>query len=177
MAQRRALGSRSYSLRRAWLLSFSFVMTKLTIFNLVQANPPATSIGTLNTMLSTLNTAISTLTTMIGTSVMDLERRMVVHAARYTLLATAVRQDRVPRRGHSRLRQPRWPVRSGRLRLGPVLTSAPGLGSPLPQLHRDWAHPCHICTGTLLIRATSAPGLGSPVPHLRRDCAHPDSWQ
>jgi hypothetical protein len=22
-----------------------------------------------------------------------------------------------------------------------------GLGSPLPHLHRDWAHPCHICTG------------------------------
>ena len=27
-------------------------------------------------------------------------------------------------------------------------TTAPGLGSPLPYLHRDWAHPCHICTGT-----------------------------
>ena len=27
-------------------------------------------------------------------------------------------------------------------------SSAPGLGSPLPHLHRDWAHPCHICTGT-----------------------------
>ena len=39
MAQRRALGSRPFSLPRAWLLSFSFVMTKLTIFNLVQANP------------------------------------------------------------------------------------------------------------------------------------------
>jgi hypothetical protein len=26
-------------------------------------------------------------------------------------------------------------------------TSAPRLGSPLPHLHRDWAHPCHICTG------------------------------
>jgi hypothetical protein len=26
-------------------------------------------------------------------------------------------------------------------------TSAPGLRSPLPHLHRDWAHPpCHICT-------------------------------
>ena len=22
------------------------------------------------------------------------------------------------------------------------------LGSPLPRLHRDWAHPCHGCTGT-----------------------------
>ena len=27
-------------------------------------------------------------------------------------------------------------------------TSAPGLGSPVPHLHRDWAHPCHICVGT-----------------------------
>ena len=25
-------------------------------------------------------------------------------------------------------------------------TSAPGLGSPVPHLHRDWARPCHICT-------------------------------
>ncbi len=23
-----------------------------------------------------------------------------------------------------------------------------GLGSPLPHLRRDWAHPCHICAGT-----------------------------
>ena len=55
-------------------------------------------------------------------------------------------------------------------------TSAPGLGSPQPHLHRDWAHPCHICTGagltpaesasgTGLAPATSAPGLGSPLPH------------
>ncbi len=50
-------------------------------------------------------------------------------------------------------------------------TSAPGLGSPLPHLHRDWAHPCHICTGTRLAPATSAPGLGSPLPHLHRDWA------
>ena len=27
-------------------------------------------------------------------------------------------------------------------------TSAPGLGSPLPDLHRDWVQPSHICTGT-----------------------------
>ena len=27
-------------------------------------------------------------------------------------------------------------------------TSALGLGSPLPHLHRDWPHRCHICTGT-----------------------------
>jgi hypothetical protein len=49
--------------------------------------------------------------------------------------------------------------------------SAPGLGSPLPHLHRDWARPCHICAGTGLAPATSAPGLGSPLPHLRRDRA------
>jgi hypothetical protein len=37
------------------------------------------------------------------------------------------------------------------IRIGTRLTSAtsaPGLGSPLPHLHRDWAHPCHIRTGT-----------------------------
>ena len=38
-------------------------------------------------------------------------------------------------------------------------TSAPGLGSPRPHLHRDWAHPCHICTRTGPAPATSAPGL------------------
>jgi hypothetical protein len=27
-------------------------------------------------------------------------------------------------------------------------TSAPGLGSPLPHLLRDWARPGHICAGT-----------------------------
>jgi hypothetical protein len=66
-------------------------------------------------------------------------------------------------------------------------TSAPGLrphlhrGSPTSapvhicagtgaHLHRDWAHRCHICTGTGRTAATSAPGLGAPLPHL-----HPDS--
>ncbi len=48
-------------------------------------------------------------------------------------------------------------------------TSAPGLGSPRPHLHRDCAHPAHICTGTGLTPPTSAPGLGSPRPHLHRD--------
>jgi hypothetical protein len=50
-------------------------------------------------------------------------------------------------------------------------TSAPGLGSTLPHLRRDWAQLCHICTGTGLNSATSAPGLGSTLPHLRRDWA------
>jgi hypothetical protein len=45
-------------------------------------------------------------------------------------------------------------------------TSAPGLGSPLPHLHRDRANPCHICTETALAPATSAPGLGEPLPLL-----------
>jgi hypothetical protein len=70
----------------------------------------------------------------------------------------------------------------------PRSTSALGLRSPLPHLHRYWAHPCRIGIGdglTLLhlhrdrvrprhsaaglIPATS--GLGSRPPHLRRDWA------
>ncbi len=55
------------------------------------------------------------------------------------------------------------------------------LGSPLPHLCRDWAHPCHICTGSGLDPATSASGLGSqsglrlgpPLPHLHRNWARP----
>jgi hypothetical protein len=43
-------------------------------------------------------------------------------------------------------------------------TSTIGLGSPLPHLLRDWAHPCHICSRTRLDPTTSAPGLGSPLP-------------
>jgi hypothetical protein len=45
-----------------------------------------------------------------------------------------------------------WGLRWGCARL--PAASAPGLGSPLPHLHGDWAHPA----------ATSAPGLGSPLP-------------
>ena len=33
--------------------------------------------------------------------------------------------------------------------------------SARPHLRRDWAHLCHICTGTGASAATSAPGLGS----------------
>ncbi len=33
-------------------------------------------------------------------------------------------------------------------------------GSPHPHLHRDWAHPAHIYTGTRLTLPTSAPRLG-----------------
>ena len=42
------------------------------------------------------------------------------------------------------------------------------LGSPLPHLHRDLAHPGQICIGPELTLATSAPGVGSPRPHLHR---------
>jgi hypothetical protein len=45
-------------------------------------------------------------------------------------------------------------------------TSAPGLGSPRPDLRRDWARP-----------PTSAPGLGSPRPRLHRDWADPSCAQ
>ena len=46
------------------------------------------------------------------------------------------------------------------------------IGLLLPHLHRDWAHPYHICTRTRLTAATSAPGLGSPLPHLHRERAY-----
>ena len=35
-------------------------------------------------------------------------------------------------------------------------TSAPGLGSPPPHLHQDWARPCHLCTRTGRPRKRSA---------------------
>ncbi len=35
-----------------------------------------------------------------------------------------------------------------------------GRALPLPHLHRHWAHPCRICTGTGLAPPTSAPGPG-----------------
>jgi hypothetical protein len=46
-------------------------------------------------------------------------------------------------------------------------TSAPGLGSPLPHLHRDWAHPCHICAGTGLTPAHICAGIGPTLAHIR----------
>ncbi len=46
-------------------------------------------------------------------------------------------------------------------------------GEPRPHLHRDWAHPAHICTGTGRSPFTSAPAPGPPLPDLRRDWAHP----
>ena len=63
-----------------------------------------------------------------------------------------------------------WSRKLGRVATKLRRTSA--VRSALPHLHRDWARPCHICTGTGLAPATSAPGLGSPLPHLHRDWAH-----
>jgi hypothetical protein len=37
----------------------------------------------------------------------------------------------------------------------------------------NWAHPCHICTGTGLTPARSAPGMNSPLPHLHRGFVGP----
>ncbi len=101
---------------------------------------------------------------------------------------------------YSQAMERRGTARLQRTGLAPA-TSAPGagLGSPLPHLRRDWdrdwAHPCHICTGTGLTPATSAretgltaaisargPGsplprphgrLGSPLPYLQGDPARP----
>jgi hypothetical protein len=50
-------------------------------------------------------------------------------------------------------------------------TSAPGLGSPRPHLHRDWAHPCHACAGALG-RPLSVPiCTGTRLTWPRRICA------
>ena len=53
--------------------------------------------------------------------------------------------------------RPRLPCR--RICAGTGLTpatSAPGLGSPLPHLRRDWAHPAHICSSAGAGRACRA---------------------
>ena len=48
-------------------------------------------------------------------------------------------------------------------------TSAPGLDTPSSHLHRDWAHPCHICTGVALTSLPHLPTGLTRVPHLHRD--------
>jgi hypothetical protein len=64
----------------------------------------------------------------------------------------------------------RWNARPRLLGFRPSFRpSASGLGSPLPHLHRDWAHPCHICSG--IGDACSASALHSALRH--RDWAHP----
>ncbi len=46
-----------------------------------------------------------------------------------------------------------------------LICTCTGTGSSLPHLHRDWAHPAHICSGTGLTPHSSALSL----PHLHRD--------
>ena len=90
----------------------------------------------------------------------------------------------------------RTPQLQGDLRASPP-TSAPGLGSPCPHLHRDraqpshiavyrdWAHPCLICTRTGLTQPShiavyrdwahpchTCTGTGPPLRYLHRDQAH-----
>ena len=62
-------------------------------------------------------------------------------------------------------------LRLHQLRLALVfieLSSAPGLGSPLPHLHQDWARPCHICARTGLtsaqLAAQTLPAVTPPFP-------------
>jgi hypothetical protein len=43
-------------------------------------------------------------------------------------------------------------------------TSAPGVGPPRPHLHRDWAHPGHICT--FFIRSAPTVLFYQCVPHV-----------
>ena len=58
-------------------------------------------------------------------------------------------------------------------------TCAPGLGSPPPHLHRDWAHPCHICAGREDAHTRTHSGRASPpksdrlvtVPQRRQDAS------
>ena len=65
---------------------------------------------------------------------------------------TGLRSDRMGMRGRGIVH--RWADLCNQLQ-----PRKPGLGSPLPHLRWDWAHPCHICTGTGHTVATSAPGL------------------
>ena len=69
--------------------------------------------------------------------------------------------------GKPTLRIPRAPTRRGsspqciRQALGTATgrtpaTSAPGLSLTPPHLHRDWAQPRHVCTGTGLTTRRSA---------------------
>ena len=48
--------------------------------------------------------------------------------------------------------------------LAPQPTSAPGPGSPLPHLHRDWVHPCHFTFAASLGRIFRVVGRGQLAP-------------
>ena len=86
----------------------------------------------------------------------------------------------VPRRAHG-CGASNGPALRGAARLAALGIDRRDLLRPgslgLPQLHRDRARPCHICTGTGLARATSAPGPGSLPTHLHRCHLHHDRAQ
>jgi hypothetical protein len=89
----------------------------------------------------------------------------VAHCSSYVVCAAGMEANRAARRRDPQVvrQEPHlrrdW-ARPSHICTGTGLappTSVPGLGSPLPHLHRDWVHAC-----------TSAPGLGPPLPHLHR---------
>ena len=52
-------------------------------------------------------------------------------------------------------------------------TSAPGLRSRLPHLHRDWVHPSHICTRTRRTRAHICTG----TCNIEQNTESRSAWQ
>ena len=86
-------------------------------------------------------------------------------SARYAQKArsapTGRARERTGAQSASGLRTTGTASRAGAQRRCPRTASAPGPGSPLPHLHRNWARPCHICTGT----GTFAPGVDTLGPH------------
>ena len=57
-------------------------------------------------------------------------------------------------------------------------TSAPALGSPLPRVHRHWAHPCHICAGlTCAMSSKTVLQIQQLAVSRRLPTARSRSWQ
>ena len=70
---------------------------------------------------------------------------------------------------HGRLRYNMHATSNGQRSLLPTASVCP---PPLPHLHRDWAHPFHVCTGTGHTPSTSALGPGLPISTmLHTPCA------
>jgi hypothetical protein len=55
-------------------------------------------------------------------------------------------------------------------------TSAPGLRSRLPRLHRDCAHACHVCTGTASLRCRLWRSGGTGAQRGAATQRHSTSW-
>jgi hypothetical protein len=69
----------------------------------------------------------------------------------------AVRLRRMGSPLHTHLEEALAELKRLRASAAPAGDSHPGLDAPLPNLPRDWAHPCQICPGTGRTPATSAP--------------------